>query len=95
MASIVLLETRAPSKMAGDLTLAGYKAFEALAASEALALCKNGRIDVIVIAADVADPDVAEVQRRYMTIRLKPEATSKDLIWELSQLFPDPTTALQ
>lgn len=95
MTGLVLLETRAPSKMADDLTLAGYKVFKALAVSEVLFFCEREQIDVIVIAPDVEDPDVVEVQLRHITIRLKPEATSKDLIWELSQLFPHRTTKVQ
>jgi hypothetical protein len=27
-----------------------------------------------------------------ITIRMKPEATAKELIWELSKLFPEHTT---
>jgi hypothetical protein len=34
------------------------------------------------------DPDVVEAQMRRITLRLKPEAALKDVVWELSQLFP-------
>lgn len=56
--------------------------------SEALYFCKTENVDAIVIAADVEDPDVVEAQMRRITIKLKPEATAKELIWELARLFP-------
>ena len=90
MPALVILETHAPSKLADDLMLAGYKVFEALAVSEVLFLFETEQIDVVVIGPDVEDP-VPQVQTRITTLRLKPEATSKDVIWELSQLFPAKT----
>jgi hypothetical protein len=78
--SLVLLTTRAPSKLADDLTLAGYRVIEARAVSEVLYLCEQHDIDAVVISADVDDPDVVEAQMRHITIKLKPEATAKELI---------------
>lgn len=88
MISVVLLATRAPSKLEDDLILAGYRVFAALEVAEVLHLCETQNIDVIVIGADVEDPDVVEAQMRRITLRLEPEATAKDVVWELSQLFP-------
>lgn len=90
MKSVVLLTTRSPSKLEDDLILARYRVFAALAVSEVLHLCETQNIDVIVIGADVEEPDVVEAQMRHITLRLKPEATAKDVVWELSQLFPQP-----
>ena len=67
---------------------AGHHVFEALAVSEALYLCEHEKVDVIVIGPDIDDPDLAEAQLHYLTIRLRPEASAKELIWELSNLFP-------
>jgi hypothetical protein len=89
VASVVYLTTRAPSRLAQELILAGHQVFEALAISEVLYLCEHHRVDVIVIAPDIDDPDFAEAQLHQFTIKLKPEATAKDLIWELSNLFQD------
>jgi len=75
--------------------LAGHLVHEALAVTEALYLCEHQRIDVIVIAGDIEDQDFAEAQVHYMTIRLKPEATAKQLVWELTQLFPASTETVQ
>jgi hypothetical protein len=49
----------------------------------------------LVIAPEVEDPDVVQAQLRHITIRLGPTATAKDLIWELSQLFPGRTARVQ
>jgi hypothetical protein len=92
MAAVVYLTTRAPSKLAQDLLLAGHKVFEAVAVSEALYVCECQSVDVIVIAPEVEDPDVVKAQMRHITIQLKPEATAQELIWELSKLFPQTTT---
>jgi hypothetical protein len=86
--SLVYLTTRAPSEMGSDLTLAGYTVWEALAVSEVLYLCEQKNVDVVVIAPEVKDAAVVEVQMRRMTLTLKPGATAKDVMWELAQLFP-------
>jgi hypothetical protein len=95
MTSLVLLTNRAPSKMADELTLAGYHVFEALAVSEVLYLCEQHDIDAVVIAADVEDLQIVEAQMRRITIKLKPETTVRELIWELSQLFPKGESMVQ
>ena len=95
MTSVVYLTTRAPSKLADDLGLAGYRVFEALEVSEVLHLCEHEKIDAVVIGADVQDPDLIEVQLRQTTIKLKPEATARELVWELTLLFPDKSVPIQ
>ena len=93
MASLVYLTTRRNSKLADELTLAGHRVFDALDEAQALYLCEHERIDVIVIAPEMED--FTEAQLRYTTIRLKPEATAKELIWELLNLFPDKPVSIQ
>jgi hypothetical protein len=73
--------------MASDLMMAGHEVYEALVVSEVLYLCEHHKIDAVVIAADVDDPDVIEAQLRHITLKLKPSATAKDVIWELQALF--------
>jgi hypothetical protein len=55
---------------------------------EVLYVCEQHDIDAVVIAADVEDPEIIEAQMRHIRIKLKPEATEKDIIWELMNLFP-------
>ncbi len=95
MASVVYLTNRAPSRLTADLMLAGHRAWECLSVSEALYICEREWIDAVVIAPDVDDRDFVAMQLRHMTIQLKPEATAKDLIWELSNLFPARAISIQ
>ena len=95
MASVVYLTSRAPAKLIGDLMMAGHRAWECLSVSEVLYVCEHEWVDVVVIAPDIEDPDFAEAQLHHFTIQLKTEATAKELIWELSQLFPDKTATVQ
>src|SRR5260370_24134980 len=95
MASVVYLTSRSPSRLAADLMLAGHRAWECLSVSEALYICEREWIDAVVIAPDVEDRDFVAMQLRHITIQLKPEATAKDFIWELSNLFPARNTSIQ
>ena len=95
MASVVYLTSRAPTKLIDDLMLAGHRAWECLTVSEALYICERELVDVVVIAHDVEDPEVVEVHLRQITLQMRREATAKDLIWELSQLFPAKTSYVQ
>jgi hypothetical protein len=88
MVSIVYLSKSAPSRMAEDLALAGYIIYEALEVSEVLHLCEYRQIDAVVIAPEVEDKQLIEVQLRQMTLKLKEHAKSADVVWELGNLFP-------
>ena len=95
MYSVVFFTNRVPSKLSEELMLAGYRVFEAFEVSEVLHLCDTEDVDVVLISAEVKDPDVIEAQMRRITIRLKPDAATKDLISELTQLFPQRHSAIQ
>ena len=95
VASIVYLTNRAPAKLTEDLILAGHRAWECLSVSEALYICEQQWVDAVVIAPEVEEPEVVEAHLRHFTIRLQPQATAKDLIWELSRLFPGQPTSIQ
>jgi len=95
VASLIYLTSRSNSKLADELALAGYRVREAMSVSEALFICENEPVDAIVIGADVEDQDEVEAQMRRITIKLKPEVTAKDLLWELSKLFPKGESLVQ
>jgi hypothetical protein len=95
MASVVYLTNSAPAKLTDDLIRAGHRAWECLSVSEALYICEQQWIDAVVIAAEVEDADVVETHLRHFTIRMKPQATAKELIWELSNLFPTKPVRIQ
>lgn len=68
---------------------------QCLSVAEVLYICEDQWIDVVVIAPEVEDPDLVEAHLRHFTIRLKPDATAKDLIWELARIFPGGTATVQ
>jgi sulfur transfer complex TusBCD TusB component (DsrH family) len=88
MTSLVYLTTAAPSTLADELMLAGYQVFEALAVSEVFYLCENHDISAVIIGADVTASGVSDIKHHRVTITLQPEAKAKDVVWELSLLFP-------
>jgi hypothetical protein len=92
MPAIVILNTISPSKLSDDLILYDHQVWEALDVSEVLFLCKQHRIEVVIIAAEVEDGEVIEKGFRGTVFRLKPNADAAYVQWELSQLFPAPHT---
>ena len=95
MRSLVYLTTRLPSQVSDDLQSAGYDVFEALEISEVWFLCEHQKIDLVVIAPDVEDQDKVEIQLRQPIIKMKPETSAKNILWELSNLFPNGTQQVQ
>jgi hypothetical protein len=95
MIALVLFTTRAPFTLADDLIQAGFRVFEAMAISEVLHLCATEKIDIVVITADIAEYRTHEIQSHHTTLRLKTEATIKELIDELWQMFPEKAGRVQ
>jgi hypothetical protein len=95
MRSLVYLTTRLPSQILNDLETAGYEVFEALEISEVWHLCEHQKIDAVVIAPDVEDQHQVEIQIRQPTIRMTRKTSAKDILWELSTLFPDAKQRVQ
>lgn len=89
MRSVVHFTTVLPSKLWDNLSAAGFRVFEAIEISEVMYLCEHERIDALLIGPDIEEPEVVEVQLRCVAIKLKAESTAKDVLWELSNLFPD------
>jgi hypothetical protein len=85
--SIVYFTTHAPTRLGEALLARGYQVFEALSISEVLYVCEHHNIAVILIAHDVEHFGLDEITSRYLTIQLKPAATERDVLWELSLLF--------
>ena len=95
MISLVYLTTRSPSTLGDELTLAGYRVFEALALSEVLYLQEHENIDLVIIDSSVEEPEEKGRQMPGIRIRLVPGATATDVQWELSLLFPNGDLSLQ
>jgi hypothetical protein len=85
--SLVFFTRSLPSPLSQALELAGHRVFEALAVSEVLHLCEHEDIDCVVISSDVSDEAAKAVAVKHLTLRLRPEATAGDVLWELGLLF--------
>jgi hypothetical protein len=85
--TLILLTTRAPYPLADELTLAGYEVFESLAISEVLHLTEYYDVAAIIITAEYDHPALNEIQQHHITVKLNQEATAKDVVWELLNLF--------
>jgi hypothetical protein len=96
VASLVLLNTMSPSKLADELILYGHQVWEAIALSEVLHLCEQEKVDVVLIASDVPDGELIEKQLRgRIVMRFKPNADAAYVNWELALLFPGQTASVQ
>jgi hypothetical protein len=93
--SVIHFTSRAPSQLGDDLSAAGYRVFEALEISEVRYLCEHENIDILVIGPEIDDADFIEAQLRHLTIKLKPGFETKDVLWELSNFFPDAERRIQ
>jgi hypothetical protein len=91
--SIIYVATRLPSKLSDELTLAGYRVWEAFAISEVLHLIEHEDVDCVVVAADVVDAKkkIIAAEAGRVCILLEPNATTAGVIWELTHLFPTAT----
>jgi hypothetical protein len=80
----------APSPLAAAVAAhGGYLIYEAVAVSEILAVMEQHKLAILVIDFTVEDEAAAELQHRFITLRLKSHATVADILWELSGILPD------
>jgi hypothetical protein len=94
-AAILIWTDRARHPLADALMRAGFLVWEALAISEVLAICDSKNIDVVVIAAAVDESRCPGLKQHHLTIKLKPNTKTGDLIQTLWQMFPDKKTTVQ
>ncbi len=88
MATVVILNSVSPSKLADGLEVFGHRVWEALAVSEVLFLCEQHSIDAVIIAADVEHREMIEKQLPGIVMRLQKNADAAYLDSEPSLLFP-------
>ena len=84
------MATRQPSVLTEELSRAGFRVWEALEESEISHLCATEDIAGIVIAHDVPWRKEIAARSGRVCVLLEPTTSVKDLIWELTQLFPQP-----
>lgn len=86
MTRIVLYFTRELPGLSEDLSERGLQVYEALAVSEVFYLCEQHPSATVVIDSTIQDDAAEAVACQQITLRLKPEATVADVLWELSLL---------
>ncbi len=81
---LILVVPYAAHPLTAELSLQRYKVLEALTPMEVLGFLEEHPAATIVITAEV-DPERAGVlERNYPVVQLKPQATVKDILWELN-----------
>lgn len=91
MTSLVWFTRRAPSPLAAAVAAHGHhRIYEAIAVSEVLALMEQHSMRILIIDSTVDDGAARELQGRFITLRLQPQATTAQILWELSGIAVDP-----
>lgn len=67
-----------------DLRQGGNTIVEAFSVHEALWLCSQHHISTVVISAEFDDHQLHELSQRYVTIQLKFDASSRDVLGKLA-----------
>ncbi|HEX3103617.1 MAG TPA: hypothetical protein VHQ22_04170 [Terriglobales bacterium] len=80
----IFLARKLPDPISDELSRHGHSVYECLAISEVFALAAEHLHAQIVIAADMEERWATEIQKHYPTLHLKPGATAKEVLWELS-----------
>lgn len=86
MTRTVIYFTRELPGLSEDLSERGLQVYEALAVSEVFYLCEQHPSATVVIDSTVENVAAEEVSRGQITLRLKPDTTGADVLWELSLL---------
>ncbi|HEY5030004.1 MAG TPA: hypothetical protein VIK39_16470 [Candidatus Angelobacter sp.] len=90
----VIAELEAERNRGHDVIVANNNHIhEAFSVSEAVWLCTQQHLGMVIIADNLEDPETAELQRRFNTLSLKPETTVKELLWELALMLPGESAA--
>lgn len=89
MRTIAFFSKTLPSKIADEVRAAGYTVLRPLEIAEVMYQCEHQGVEVVVIASDVDEDERAAVQFRWPTIILRPGATTTELLFELSNVFPE------
>ena len=84
--TVILFTAYAPHPLTDELAHQGHAVYEALVVSEVYALADQHPLATIILTADI-DPERAKViQHHYTTLHLQPNATVRDIVWEVSNL---------
>jgi hypothetical protein len=82
--TIIFLAYKLPDPISDELSRQGHSVYECLSISEVFALSEEHLDAQIIIAAGMEKKWATVIKQRYPTMHLKPDATAKDILWELS-----------
>lgn len=93
MVSFVYLKNESSRSLACELATSVYKVYEALSVAEAVWLCTQQHLGAIVVAGNLEDSDTAQLPDCFITLRLRPDLTVHQILWELARLFQGESAA--
>jgi hypothetical protein len=74
----------APDSFCRDLRNGGNRVIEAFSVHEALWLCTQHYLSTVIVSATFGDHQLHELRQRYVTIKLKHDTRSSDVLGELA-----------
>jgi hypothetical protein len=87
------LRNEASRSLDSELLVPGYHIHEALSISEAIWLCIQRHLGIIVVAANLEDLETMQLHALYTIFRLKPDITAHELVRELALMLPEESAA--
>jgi hypothetical protein len=81
---LILVVPHAAHPLTAELSLQRHKVLEALTPMEVLGFLEQHPAATIVITAEVDSERAGVLQRNYSVVQLRPQATVKDVLWELN-----------
>lgn len=93
MLSLVFLKTCASNPLTSELISAGYHVMEAASVPEVVWLCTQFHGQVVLVDPQFEDPDLAGLEERYVTLKLDPDTTMQQLLWQIALRMPVKTAA--
>jgi hypothetical protein len=94
MQSFVYLRDELSRPLTSAFFVPGYHFQEAFSVSEAVWICTQQHLGIVIIADNFQDSETEQLERRYISRRLKPETTAEELLGELElMLYERPAAA--
>jgi hypothetical protein len=84
MIAFVYLRNAGSRSLLSEQLVAGYHIHEAFTVFEAVWLCTQQHLGIIVIADNLECSEVSQVNNHYVTLRLTPQTTMKELFCHLA-----------
>ena len=84
MPSFVYLRDEFSRSLASAFLVPGYHVQEAFSLSEAVWICTQQHLGIVVIADNVKDPEIEQLRERFVIFSMKPNTSVRELLWKLA-----------